>query len=92
MVPIRRNDPSHGGREKYSTGSERGKQLMRYVVDAALCCGHGQCYGASPEVYEANDEGENAAIGKSVDVAPGHEAAARRGATRCPESAIKIFD
>lgn len=65
---------------------------MKYVVDAALCCGHGQCYNTAPEVYSSNDDGENAAIGQTVEVDAGHEAAARRGASRCPEAAIKFFD
>ena len=65
---------------------------MRYIVDAALCCGHGQCYRAEPEVYGANEDGENRAIGSTVEVPPALEAAARRGAGRCPEAAIKVFD
>lgn len=65
---------------------------MKFTVDAALCCGHGLCYAASPEIYAANDEGENAEIGRTCDVPAGLEEAAKRGAARCPEAAIKIFD
>lgn len=64
---------------------------MRYIVDAALCCGHGQCYAVAPEVFSANDHGENSSIGCEVDVPSGMEASVQRGAASCPDAAIKIF-
>lgn len=65
---------------------------MKYVVDSALCCGHGQCYALAPDVYEAADDGYNAEAGKTVDVPAEHEEAAREGATACPESAILVLE
>lgn len=61
---------------------------MRYVVDTALCCGHGQCAAAAPGVFALDDEGFNADVGRTVDVPVGSEAEARTGALACPESAI----
>lgn len=64
---------------------------MKYIVDAALCCGHGQCYATAPEAFAANDDGENSNIGLSVDVPPELEDAVLRGSKSCPEAAIKVF-
>lgn len=63
---------------------------MRFVVDAALCCGHGQCYAVAPEVYAPDDDGLNAAAGTVADVPAGQEEAARTGKLACPESAIQL--
>lgn len=65
---------------------------MKYVVDSALCCAHGQCYAIAPEVYEATEDGYNAEAGKTVEVPPDHEEAAREGAAACPESAILVME
>ena len=64
---------------------------MKFVVDAALCCGHGQCAALAPGVYSLDDDGLNADVGRTVDVAEGEEAAAQDGARGCPESAITIL-
>ena len=65
---------------------------MKYVVDEALCAGHGLCFGLSPEVFGADEEGFNKDIGRTVEVPPHLEEAARRGARSCPESAIQLFE
>jgi ferredoxin len=65
---------------------------MKYFVDAALCSGHGQCYATAPEVFNANANGENSAIGRSVSLPAELEVSARRGARSCPESAIRILN
>lgn len=65
---------------------------MKYVVDSALCCAHGQCYAVAPEVYEAADDGYNAEAGKTVEVPAHLEDSAREGAMACPESAILVLD
>lgn len=65
---------------------------MKFVVDSALCNGHGQCYLLSPEVYSENDDGFNAAVGRTAAVPAGQEGAARAGALACPESAIQVLD
>lgn len=63
---------------------------MKFVVDAALCAGHGQCCAVAPEVYDLDDDGLNVAAGTTAEVPPGHEEAARAGASACPESAIQV--
>ena len=65
---------------------------MKFVVDSALCVGHGQCYAASPDVYSADDDGFNTAVGSTAEVPAGQEDAARAGASVCPESAIQVLD
>lgn len=66
---------------------------MRYLVDEALCCGHGSCALTAPELYTLDDdEGVNAELGHLVDVPAGQEAAAKAGARACPDAAIRIFD
>lgn len=65
---------------------------MKYLVDEALCCGHGRCAMLAPEVYEISDAGLNAAVGRFVEVPDEHEPGARAGALACPEAAIRIFD
>lgn len=65
---------------------------MKYVVDPALCCGHGQCYATAPEVYVAAEDGFNDEAGNTVDVPTDQEEAAREGAMACPESAILVLE
>lgn len=65
---------------------------MKYVVDPALCCAHGQCYAVAPEIYSAAEDGFNVETGNTVEVPEHLEAAAREGAEVCPESAILVLD
>ncbi len=65
---------------------------MRYLVDQALCCGHGQCAALAPEVYSLDDDGFNKEVGHFADVEPGQEEAARAGAMACPDAAIRVFE
>lgn len=64
---------------------------MRYLVDVALCCGHGRCAAVAAEVYSLDDAGFNAAVGHLVEVPPALEAAAKAGAWACPDAAIRLF-
>jgi ferredoxin len=64
---------------------------MKYLVDQALCCGHGQCAAVAPEVYSLGDDGFNKEVGRVADIEPGQEEAARDEATACPEAAIRFF-
>lgn len=64
---------------------------MRYRVDEALCCGHGQCFAVAPELFTADADGFNVPVGVAVDVPPGLDRAARDGASACPEQAIQIY-
>jgi len=45
-----------------------------------------------PEFYELDDNGYNADRGKTKDVPAALQAAARLGAARCPERAIRIIE
>jgi ferredoxin len=63
---------------------------VRIQLDVEKCTGHGRCYALAGEVYEPDDEGYCAT--RSLDVPAALEAAARRGAANCPESAITILE
>nr|WP_271213878.1 ferredoxin [Rhodococcus wratislaviensis]GLK41153.1 hypothetical protein GCM10017611_80280 [Rhodococcus wratislaviensis] len=63
---------------------------MKYVVDPALCTGHGQCFARASAVYSLDDEGFNATMGVPVDVPPNLEDEAREGVQACPEGAIML--
>ena len=65
---------------------------MKYVVDRALCAGHGQCAAVAPEVFDLDDEGFNARAGETVEVPDARRETARDGAGACPESAITLLD
>jgi len=65
---------------------------MQVKIDALLCSGHGRCAVLAPDVYKLDDNGYNADRGKTLDIAPGHEAAARKGAKLCPERAITLIE
>jgi ferredoxin len=61
---------------------------MRIRVDREMCQGHASCWATSPAIYLLDDLGYSAL--DVVEVAPGAEAAARAGASACPERAITI--
>lgn len=61
---------------------------MRVVVPFGQCQGHGQCVMAAPDVYTLDDDGYVEADG--LEVPPGLEPGAERGALACPERAITL--
>lgn len=65
---------------------------MRYLVDTALCSGHGACAAVAEEVYSLDDAGFNAVTGVEVEVPAELEAAAVEGADACPDQAIRILN
>jgi ferredoxin len=65
---------------------------VKFVVDKALCSGHGQCAAVAPDVYALDDDGFNADAGRTVDIVEGKESAAQDGARGCPESAISLHN
>ncbi len=65
---------------------------MRYLVDEALCCGHGRCAAVAADVFALDGDGLNAEIGRLVDVPAGLESAAKAGAWACPDAAIRVFE
>jgi ferredoxin len=65
---------------------------MKAKIDGELCTGHGRCCAVAPEFYRLDDNGYNADRGKTIDVPAALQAAARLGAARCPERAIRIIE
>lgn len=65
---------------------------MKVKIDGTLCTGNGRCWEYAKEVYDLDDNGYNLHRGKTLDVAPDQEAAARLGASNCPEQAIEILE
>ena len=61
---------------------------MRIEVDHDACTGHGRCWSLAPGVFAADDDGYCST--GAVDVPVELEEQARKGATNCPERAIKL--
>jgi ferredoxin len=62
---------------------------MKYTVTGD-CSGHARCYSLARKVYREGADGNNADIGRWVEVSPELEETARLGALSCPEDAIVI--
>lgn len=65
---------------------------MKYLVDSALCSGHGACAAEAEKVYQLDESGFNAKVGVEVEVPAGLEDEARAGADACPDQAIRILN
>lgn len=65
---------------------------MKIEIDGTLCSGHGRCFTLAKDVYRLDEDGYNADRGSTIEVAPGHEAAAELGMRNCPEGAIVLVD
>jgi ferredoxin len=63
---------------------------MKIRIDKAKCVGNARCAAVAPELFPLDDEGYIAV--EEIDVPPGMEALARRGARACPERIIVIED
>jgi ferredoxin len=61
---------------------------VKVTVDHELCTGHARCFALAPEVFSIDDEGYCSFSEKVVDDTLA--AAAERGASVCPEGAIKV--
>lgn len=61
---------------------------MKLRIDKAACAGNARCAAISEELFPLNDDGYIAV--DHVDVPPGMEQLARRGARACPERIIVI--
>lgn len=64
---------------------------MRYLVDQALCSGHGNCADVGPDLHTLDEDGFNAAVGVEAEVAPGLEDQAHAAAGQCPDQAIRLI-
>jgi ferredoxin len=65
--------------------------VVKLIVDADRCSGHGRCYSVAPDLLDADDEGFVTVRGAALDVAPTLTAAAQLAAESCPEEAISIM-
>jgi ferredoxin len=52
-------------------------------IDKAACVDNARCAAAAPELFPLDDNGYTLVTG--IDVPPGQEELARRGARACPE-------
>jgi ferredoxin len=62
---------------------------MHVTIDASRCQGHGRCYDAADDLFDADDIG-HAHVSGSGDVPEARQEAARLAAASCPERAITI--
>jgi len=63
---------------------------MKLRIDKARCAGNARCAAVSEKLFPLDDNGYIAV--EEIDVPPGMEALARRGARACPERIIVIED
>jgi ferredoxin len=61
---------------------------MKIRIDKARCVGNARCAAVSEELFPLDDDGYIAV--EEVNVPPGMEEVARRGARACPERIILI--
>lgn len=61
---------------------------MKIRIDKAACVGNARCAAVSAELFPLNDEGYIAV--SEIEVPPGMEQLARRGARACPERIIVV--
>ena len=61
---------------------------MKIRIDKDRCVGHARCAAIAPDIYPLNDDGYIAV--SEIDVPPGQEQLARRGARACPERIIVV--
>ncbi|HSW11995.1 MAG TPA: ferredoxin [Solimonas sp.] len=63
---------------------------MKIRIDKASCVGNARCAAVSEKLFPLNEDGYIAV--SEIDVPPGQEQLARRGARACPERIIVIED
>lgn len=61
---------------------------MKIRIDKTACVGNARCAAVSAELFPLDDDGYIAVA--EIDVPPGMEELARRGARACPERIIVI--
>lgn len=63
---------------------------MKVRIDKANCVGNARCAAIAETLYPLDDDGYIAV--EAIDVPPGMEDLARRGARACPERVIQIIE
>ena len=61
---------------------------MKIRINKAACVGHARCAAVAPDIYQLDDDGYIAQ--EEIDVPPGKEKEAARGARACPERIITV--
>lgn len=61
---------------------------MKIRIDKSACVGNARCAAMSADLFQLNDEGYINV--DEIEVPPGSEGVARRGARACPERIIFI--
>jgi ferredoxin len=61
---------------------------VKIRIDKASCVGNARCAAVAPDLFPLNEDGYIAVA--EIDVPPGMEALAERGARACPERIIVI--
>jgi ferredoxin len=61
---------------------------LKIRINKAACVGHARCATVAPEIYKLDDDGYIAQT--EIDVPPGQEKQAVRGARACPERIITV--
>ena len=61
---------------------------MKIRIDKPKCVGNARCAAVSDQLFKLDDVGYIAV--DEIDVPPGMEGLARRGARACPERIIKV--
>ena len=74
---MRRDAPAH----------EKGAS-MKIRIDRAACVGNARCAAVAPELFPLDENGYIEVA--EIDVPPGKEEDARRGAAACPERIMLI--
>lgn len=63
---------------------------MKIRIDKAACVGNARCWAVSEALFPLDADGYIDV--EEVDVPPGMESLARRGARACPERVIQIVE
>ena len=63
---------------------------MKIRIDRKSCVGNARCAAVSEELFPLDDDGYIDV--EEIDVPPGMEDLARRGARACPERIIEVVD
>lgn len=61
---------------------------MRVRLDTERCTGHGRCYEAAPDVFDADDRGHCVVL--AAEVPAGREADVQLAVDNCPEQALAL--